>query len=296
MKKMLMNWAGCGAVALLMTGTARAEVLLFNLADVKLSDETEANTFILKYNNTSASLTADGSTLAWDGQTSNGKYTGILSYFDSVTLAVGETLKLDYTFTTNDPSYFNTSASNFRVYLLNSNGGRITDDISTAVGDNIFNTNGYRGYVEGYNPRLTVNNPGSIQTKYKAGANVFSTDFWGTVNSPTFINPNSQSITGSFAVERTAEGLVLTSIVNGTTISVDVLNGYNIGGNNAFFDTFDTFGFFSLYGGTAGQSLLTFNNLSVILIPEPSVTFLLATGGAILLALMAARRKRRCGC
>ncbi|MDR1190474.1 MAG: PEP-CTERM sorting domain-containing protein [Verrucomicrobiales bacterium] len=284
MKKMWMNWVGCGAVALLTIMTARAEVLLFDLGDVKLSGETGANTFLVKNTHPEAALALDDGNLKW---TSAGgqAFTYMLSYFTPQSLNVGDSITLSYTLSA-PTSSFQAAANTLRLGLFDSNGNdHITADLDGGSSTLFINN---KGFGVGYQP-----GGGAANGKYgarQANNAIFFGGWTDCSNSPTLTNPAYTELAGTFTITRTDTGVTLSSSIGDTPGStLDLLTSAS-----GYTTNFDTLSFFTMHYGSNASDFI-FKKLSVSLIPEPSVTVLL-TAGVILLALIVARRKSRCGC
>ncbi|MDR1190473.1 MAG: PEP-CTERM sorting domain-containing protein [Verrucomicrobiales bacterium] len=294
MKKCLMNWAGCGAVALLTIMTARAEVLLFDLGDVKLSGEAGANTFYAGGGAYGTLASSDGDLqFSWTATANQSTY--FLSYFEKQTLTVGQSLKLDYTVTPSSAAIFSSSGNGFRFGLYDSKDNtKLTADLA-APNLNDDSLKKYQGYIAQLSAQTGNGNGAYVRKNTEVGNPFTSANNFSGTTSPTLKGPATAGVewNGSLMFTRTADGLLLENYIGGVLAQS---GEFLIPTTAAYFtDSFDTLAFF-VYTGNGATPSLTFSNLSITLIPEPSVTFLLATGGGILLALMAARCKRRCGC
>ena len=278
------------AVLLTMVMTNVQAEVLFDLSTVKLSGTTGANTFTFQSKAAdSIGLVSGSNSLVWTGASSN-SYSYIVSHFDSQTLAVGQTLQLDYSFTISNANFFrNDVTMPLRLGLFNSAGNLITASSTASYSPNATQ---YKGYGAGYN---VVDNPptgGNPDTFYvRSGSNnsnllALATNGNGYKSMPAAPNldtANGTSINGSFALTMTDDGLLISSIVNGRTAQTYLIE-------TGYYSTFDTFSILAASGGN--PSTLTFSNLTLSLIPEPSTFALLGIGALVVIGCRRFRKQR----
>lgn len=260
-----------------------ATTVLYDLSETKLSGTTGANTFSvgttggLSYNSGASSLT-------WNLATTTPNYNYFVAYFDSTTLSVGQSIKLAYTFTPSTSSFFSNTDSAFRLGILNSGGSELSSNITNGVGSSTLN--GYRGYLGLYPGRSGAGTSNSaLYARNKNGDNIWDSATRVKITDSPSPTPNvgTSPVTGSFEISLISEStLRITSIINGGTAQyVDV--------SSSPYTTFDSISFMGFPSSSSSPSV-TFTDLTVSLIPEPS-SIALAAGASLLMLGVSLRRK-----
>ncbi|MDA3874420.1 MAG: PEP-CTERM sorting domain-containing protein [Kiritimatiellae bacterium] len=259
--------------------------VIFDLNDIVLDGNAGENTYITRNSGSVGGLTYDGGSpsLTYNLNASN-NYSYFVSYFDSQTLAVGDSLEISYAFTPTGTSSFRNSDGALRVGLYNSNSTRVDSDTD---GIGLTGYNDDRGYLGVYAPNTT---PVANDTFYQrtSSNNLLWSSSTRTVVSgaPTLDSPGTGSVTGLFRLTlQSPTSLLLESQINGNTVQ-------SVVDTAGLETTFDSLSFFAMSGGN-GQSL-TFSDISITQVPEPSSFFLMSLAGAIYLVVGFTRRRTSC--
>lgn len=193
-----------------------------------------------------------------------------------VTLAVGETISLNFDFTL---SSIVNSADAFRFALLSSHGTRMPSGFSGS--NQAFSNSAVFGASDGYQAWI---NPGGTSFQLREEfVSVVPTPFSGsaqigTTNTTSLGLAANTNYSANISVTRSATGALVSSTINGVT--------------NSFLDTsgkfeFDSVSFFTSTAAVPTSGTLTVDNVNVSVIPEPSAALL---GGLGALALLRRRR------
>ncbi|AHF90637.1 hypothetical protein OPIT5_10960 [Opitutaceae bacterium TAV5] len=201
----------------------------------------------------------------------------------SVTLGVGETLTVAFTFSI---AGVTDSAGGLRVAILNSGGSRISAD-GLGAGNATFNA--YTGYAALLNPGATVDGPVSIRKRDKTNEVLLTgltayTNF-GSGGSADAVIASGQTYTGTFIITRssdTATGISFS--IAGTSLN------YSYTDSSGLF-SFDTLAIAGM--SNAFTSLTLYDvTISTSTIPEPRA-ILLGFGVTAGLATLLWRRPQR---
>lgn len=247
-------------------GTAQAGVI-FDIGDVVRPGGPEtANTVIfgtgLSGTNYPASMSVTESSVEFSVK--NGFF---VVYFTPKTLAIGETIQLNYniTFTNAD-----SAANAFRIGLFNSASGTIfTSDQSATTSTGLYP---YQGYFE--TQRVTLTNAGSAyqRSATTSQASLFSVTNAQNIGSPASLGAsNGVSYSAMFSLTRTgASSMRLDSQFGNQTLQ-------SFEDTDAITDTFNAFAFQIGNASTSPviPTTMTFTELSVSVVPEPSAAGLL---------------------
>ncbi|MDF3129105.1 PEP-CTERM sorting domain-containing protein [Kiritimatiellaeota bacterium B1221] len=251
--------------------------VLFDLNDVALDGTAGENTYITRNSATTGGLTYNSGTpsLTYNLNAAN-SYSYFVSYFDAQTLSVGDAIELSYSFTPSSTSSFRDTAGAFRVGLYNSKTDQASED-SNDTGLSEYNDD--RGYMGVYSPR------GTSDTFFQRTGN--NNLLWSSstrtavTGSPTLDTPGTDAVTGLLRLTlQTPTSLLLESQLNGSTVQ-SVLD------TSGLETTFDALSFFAMSGSNTSNSL-TFTEMTVTLIPEPSSLLLVTMAGLI---FMIARKR-----
>ncbi|MEX2606085.1 MAG: PEP-CTERM sorting domain-containing protein [Kiritimatiellia bacterium] len=257
--------------------------VVFDLNDVVLDGSAGENTYIARNSTSAGGLSYDGGTpsLTYNLNGTN-SYSYFVSYFDAQTLAVGDSLELSYAFTPTSTNTFRNVNETFRVGLYDSKGTQVDSDTD---GTGLAGYNDDRGYMGLYSPNAT---PSSTTDKFfqRTGSNnlLWSSGTRTVVSgSPTLESPGTGSVTGLFRITlQSATELLLESQINGNTFQ-SVLDTAGLE------TTFDSLSFFVISG--ADDQSLTFSDMTVTVIPEPSSLILVTVAGLFYLLVGFTRRR-----
>lgn len=267
--------------SLLIASPATAQALLDDNFDTARNDQDLPSSSAWYLRGNANSLTAGTGAMVLD---SSGSTLNLVSYFTGsgspYTLSEGETMTLTIHF---EQSAINDSNSGMRFGLFNSGGNRVTGD-STNFLSSTFDD--YSGYSVWYNPANTsasyniLERIGSSDAIFASGSSVNSV--LGAGNSSNINMTADTETVLSLSISRTASGVSIVSSVNGVVLSRD-----DLGSTEFSYDTI------ALQVGSSMLSdgdLMTFNQVSVQVIPEPSH---MAFGiGAVLILLISLRHKQ----
>lgn len=261
--------------AVILAWSSAHAATLYDLNDTVLSGGTGANTFFVSNSTTGTGLSYNEAapSLTW---TTASSYTYMVGYFDSTTLMnVNDSITLSYTITPSSGTAFPSGTdSNFRLGLYNSGTNTKISTNLSGTGSTTFNS--YTGYQAYYRANGTPTTSDTLQQRAGGTNNILTSNGTTIAGSPTLATPGTGVITGSFTLTLTAVGqLTVTSVLNGASAQTVT----DISGIDTKFDTFGIFAY-----GTGSNPTLTFSNLTVSTVPEPSVV-LLGIGGVMLLAL-----------
>lgn len=250
-------------------------------------------------NNTSpvpdpAPIILNGNTITPDYQNIIGNNIWVFSYFDSTTVLSGQKLMLEFDltlnltqatqeFTTMTFGLFNSSTP----HATTSSFGADRVATTSAAGNTV---KGWEGFIlkkrsqNAWHPFEVYRKTGDPNVNFVGHDDADITQSLGAgtgTYSLNFTNNVARSFT--FTLERIGDDLIFSGSVGTgmnfveTTISNGFLGGYNV---------FDAFGFYAS-GGSAAISNAQFTDVSLQLVPEPSIT-------ALLLVTLAALGIRRC--
>ncbi len=263
--------------------------VVFDLNDVVLDGNSGENTYITK--NGAGSLVYDGGgtpSLTYT-LTTSGSYSYFSSYFDSQTLStVGEGIEISYSFTPNSTSTFKTQVNAFRVGFYNSNGSPVSDDSNENYQVEFNNDTGYMAL---YSPNAT---PSGDYFYQRTGTNNIlwsSSSRTAVSGSPLLDSPGTGlSVTGLLRVELiSSTSIRLTSQINGNSSQSVV---HSVVDSDDLDTSFDMLSFFAMPNGN-GQSL-TFDEMTVTTIPEPSsIVLMMGAAGLFLISGVRLRRSMR---
>lgn len=262
-----MNHITLFGIALLGATSCHAAVL-YNLPNTVLDGGTSPNTFFVANSQIApAGLTysAGGPTLSYREGTAN-NFTYFVGNFGAFSLDdVGDSITLSYTFSPSTASAFRDAAGTFRVGLFNSNGSQIS---ANASGAGVAALNNDSGYVATYNPRSSSTTGNTLRQRSGGNDNLWvSSQFTTISSSPELTSPGTGNLTGTFTLSLVASGIEITSVVNGASAQ-------SVIDTSGLVTSFDSFSIFALSG--AANPTLTFSDLTVSAIPEPSIAILLA--------------------
>ncbi|HWL54627.1 MAG TPA: hypothetical protein VNQ90_19460 [Chthoniobacteraceae bacterium] len=237
--------------------------------------------------------------LVADGDTSSPTYQNvaaqginrIYSYFDPTTLADGQSLTLSFTLTFHLPEPATTKTfSDIRFGLFHSSTPHATTAPTSFGEDRVSSasttTNAWSGFL--------VRDPGSasgplrLYRKTGGAADSFAvtgdsnlTSNLTTTGGYSFIFQDGVARTFTLTLQRTGADLGISGSYGTGTFEETVVGAFSGGA----YDLFDAFGFYSVSSDGVLIDSLQLTNVTLQVIPEPfSVTFLLLTGGPLILA------------
>ena len=202
------------------------------------------------------------------------------------TIAVGERLELSFTLALTGTGDFSGSASAFRFGLFNSGGSRVTNDFVNTGTPGIESGatfTGWRGYTA-ETPATTALNGQVFRIRERIATNpvqpgLFSGGAYATVPN-TVPGTDTENVfafntpyNAQLSLERTLTGITITSRI-GTSSIIQVTD------TTLPVVAFDTVAFFAVEGLSYD---LSFDNVKVELIPEPSGAVLAALSAGMLL-------------
>lgn len=256
-------------------GTAQAGVI-FDIGDVVRPGGPEtANTVIFGTSNTNpSSMTVDpGSSVAFSGDS------GLFAtYFASQTLDIGETLQLSYTATFANAD---ASARGFRIGMFNTGTGTVYSTDQTTTG----NFAGYEGYAQTQRITSTTSSSSEAFQRSSPQLQLLTATDGQSLGTPTGLNAtNGTSYNGMFSLTRT----------NATTIRMDSQFGdeslLSFSDSDTAIFSFNTFAF-QLSTNLTGVVTMTFTELTVSVVPEPTAAGLLLSGLALAFGFFGRNRK-----
>jgi len=260
---------------------------VFQLSNVKLDGDPNENTFGFANNGStgSASFTYSGGNLSIVADA--GRVAYVVSYFAPQTLTKIHD-KITFSFTariTGVP----TGDGTLRLGLFDSGNSKATSNSFTntdasSLGSSAFSAN--RGYAAYY--REDTNNPSASNKIYQRTAssnNILGSGSMTSLGTSTLGKLSlaaNTDFSGTFSIEKTATGSLVTTSVKGV--------GDFVTDTDSPFTTFDTLALFSYAPGSA-SSTLSISSLSIIVVPEPQVAQL-ALAGLASTGLMVRPRRR----
>jgi hypothetical protein len=264
--------------------------VLYDLNSTVLDGSAGENTFMVQNTQAGSGLSYSGGgspslTYTEGGITS---FTYFLGYYTPVTLTnLNDSITFSFTLTASANAFSNvnnTNSAGLRIGLLNSGGSQITENVA---GNGSTTFNNYEGYAAFYDPYATVGSNDRFKQRTASSSSLMGTGGFATDVSTTNTvwTGSPTSITGSFTLTRVADGLQITSVINGGTPQTVI----DTSGINFTFDTFS----FAAVAGSSTTPIVTFSDLTITTtVPEPSAIALLALGcGVILLRSRVKHRK-----
>lgn len=238
----------------------------------------------------SATSTVSSSTGYTISPAASGNASIAVSYFTPTTLAIGSSMTLTFSVTDTITPGAASARQGLRFGLFNSNG--VTPGSNLLTGDTTTLTNSafthYTGYAGFYSLQSALD-PSGIAISQRDGVSpVLTNSLFGGTSYSTLgaLTGSSATTTGTtYTVSLTlqyisATEMDITLIANGNTVTRTT---------SSIISTFDSIGLFS--SGSNGD--ITYDNITVTVVPEPSTAALLAVTffGAIVLC----RERRRKG-
>lgn len=270
--------------------------LLVLLATVVASGGAQATTVLLDDTFTEASRTAAPNlptSTPWYASSGTLSLTGsphtlqlgtnsqlMIGYFNPVSLSVGDSVTLSFTFQLAGTVVG--SASAIRLGLFNSGGTYTTaDNLGLSNGTVYNNYTGYGALIDPSGANATSTAKRGLQTGTSA---LVTSGTFGGFGSTAAQNALSTGTpyTATLTITRNASNATVAFSLNGTTVSnTDVTN----------YSTFDTVTFF---GSMGSGTTATFSEIQVTTtaVPEPRAAALAGAAGIALLALAAGRARR----
>lgn len=256
--------------------------VLYDLDDTVLDGGAGENTFIVTNSGTGTTglVLNSGPTTLIETIGSPGSFTYIVGYFGSASLvAIGDSITLSYTITPSSAGAFNAADSAFRVGLFNSNGTQLTGNSNTGGSAALNNDTGYGGR---YRPN-GIPGSGNTVVQRSTGNDVLwaSGNLTTVTGSPTLVSPGTATFNGSLTLTLVTTGVQITSVVNGGAAQMVI-------DTSGLITSFDSFSVFAQPGSSSPT--LTFSELTVSTVPEPSAVLLLGMAG---LGLILGRKRSR---
>ncbi|WFB34976.1 PEP-CTERM sorting domain-containing protein [Kiritimatiellota bacterium B12222] len=270
------------SVMLICSSAPLFATVVFDLNDVVLDGGIGENTFITRNSASDGGLVYNGGTpsLTYSLNAANG-YSYFSSNFDAQSLSnVGDGIEVSYSFTPTGAGTFKNQENAFRVGFYDSKGTLVTSD-STSSGQSAFNDD--KGYMALYSPRMATQPSDEFYQRTGSNNNLWTSSTRTAVSgSPDLTSPSTGAVTGLFRVELISPtSIQLTSQINGSASqSIVDLSGLET--------SFDMVSFFAMSGG--GSQSLTFDEMTVTVIPEPS-SLVLIMGAAGLFLISGVRRR-----
>ncbi len=229
-----------------------------------------------------ATASAGSMTLDTDGGTTSGMVTGYFTDTGAYAIGTGETMTLTINFSV---SGVDSSTGYFRLGLLNS----VSDSKRISAqneGSNNSQFSNYTGYAMFTNLASFNNNIGlykrdSANTGLINAAGAYTA--LGSSGSP-FSLENATSYTGTFSLQNTGSSIIVTQSFTGGSLS---------GITHSLTDTSSIYTDFNTVAVTIQSSAansITFDNISVSVVPEPGTSALLLAGVLGLGAMILRRR------
>lgn len=208
-------------------------------------------------------------------------------YFTPKTLAVGETIQLSYniTFTNAD-----SAANAFRVGLFNSAGGTVfTSDQSATTSSGLYS---YQGYFE--TQRVTLTNAGSA---YQRSSTTSQSSLFSVTNAQNIGSPTSLGATNGVSYD----AMISLTRTGASSMRLDSQFGnqelQSFEDTDTIANTFNAFAF--QIGNTSTDPVIpttmTFTELTVSVVPEPTAAGLLLSGLAVAFGFFGRTRKTSLG-
>ncbi|GAT32639.1 PEP-CTERM protein-sorting domain-containing protein [Terrimicrobium sacchariphilum] len=258
--------------------TAKAATV-YDVGSAVTAGNTGANTYFVS-NQTGAGVTT-GSSLGLTVGTSTGttNTTYLVGYFPDVSLInVGDSISMSLSFS----GPINATNEAFRVGFYDSGNSQLTSNVTASNGSAVMKD--YTGYSASLGANTTPSASNTFKERSTSNNNLFSSSSYNSFSSPTLAG--SVGSTGSrnltYTLELVATGVKMTIDYGTYSYSyIDTVTPYT---------NFDTFAIYSEKStSTTTSPTLTFTNLTISSVPEPSTFVLCALG----LGLLLRRRLRR---